>query len=247
MVMGWHDLLFAHWPVPPDVVAATLPGGLEVDTFPAESSGPPMAWLGVVPFRMSEVRLRGLPALPGTGEFQELNLRTYVRPSGTPARGPEARPGVWFYSLDAASRLAVHAARLWFGLPYVHARMGCRVESGDRVFYSSARTGRGSGNGERAEVDVRYAPTSAPFRAAEGSLEAWLTDRFCLYAERRGQLLRGEIQHDPWPLQRATATFALNRLALSSGFELPGGEPHLLFSKELSVRAWAPERVFPKR
>jgi len=125
MHQRWHDLLFAHWPVPAPAIASRLPAGLELDTFEGR------AWLGVVPFRMSGVRLAGLPPLPGAGAFPELNLRTYVR------RG-DVR-GVWFFSLDAASRLAVEAARLGFGLPYFHARMSTRPD-GDGIVYSSERT-----------------------------------------------------------------------------------------------------------
>ena len=125
MFQRWHELLFAHWPVPAEPLRARLPAGLELDTFEGE------AWLGVVPFRMSAVRLRGAPALPGVSAFPELNLRTYVR------RGEQR--GVWFFSLDAASALAVRAARLWFHLPYFEARMTCDGRA-DGVHYRSERT-----------------------------------------------------------------------------------------------------------
>jgi uncharacterized protein YqjF (DUF2071 family) len=104
MAMTWHDLLFAHWPLPTEALAPLLPDGVELDLFDGE------AWLGIVPFRMSGVRLRRLPPLPGTGAFPELNVRTYVRAGG--------KPGVWFFSLDARSALAVAIARAWFRLPY---------------------------------------------------------------------------------------------------------------------------------
>src|SRR5690349_6710130 len=109
MAQNWHELLFAHWRVPVEAVRPLVPQGLEIDLFAGD------AWLSVVPFRMSGVRLRGTPALPWLSSFPELNVRTYVCAEG--------RPGVWFFSLDAASRLAVGVARAWFHLPYFNARM----------------------------------------------------------------------------------------------------------------------------
>src|SRR4029079_1151950 len=88
--MVWEDLLFAHWPCDPAALEPHLPPGLALDTFDGR------AWLGVVPFRISGIRARGLPAIPGLRGFLELNLRTYVVAGG--------KPGVWFFSLDAASR-----------------------------------------------------------------------------------------------------------------------------------------------
>lgn len=231
LAMRWHDLLFAHWSLPPKVLAATLPAGLELDT----RSG--RGWLGVVPFRMSGVRLRGLPPLPGSGAFPELNLRTYVVADG--------KPGVWFYSLEAASRLAVWTARHWFHLPYVHARMSARAEPAAEaggepgVRYASRRSSDGG-----AELACRYAPAGPVFHASPGSLEHWLTERYCLYAAAAdGRLLRGEIHHLPWPLQPARASFEANQLAPANGLELPDEAPHLLFARRLDVVAFAPRPV----
>lgn len=243
----WHDLLFAHWPLPPEVLAPTLPAGLELDTREGR------AWLGVIPFRMSGVRLRGLPPLPGVGAFPEANVRTYVRAGD--------RPGVWFYSLDAASRLAVAAARRWFHLPYVHARMRAwrawndegsghaRMRSGGDegggVRYESRRTGAvGPGPGGAGALACSYGPTGDVFEARPGTLEHWLTERYCLYAAAPdGRLFRGEIHHAPWPLQPAEARFERNELAAASGLALSDERPQLLFARRLDVVAFAPRRV----
>jgi uncharacterized protein YqjF (DUF2071 family) len=220
--MTWEHLLFAHWPLEPELVARTLPSGLELDTFDGR------AWLGVVPFWMSGVRARLLPPAPTAREFPELNVRTYVRGGG--------RSGVWFYSLDAASALAVAGARATFGLPYFHARMSCEPRNG-RVRYASERR---RPRGADARFAASYGPTSGVRTASEGSLEHWLTARFALFAVHRGQLVRGEIDHPPWPLQDASAEIEVETMARAAGFELPPIPPLLHFARCVDVRAWPP-------
>ena len=230
LAQRWHDLLFMHWPVAPETLARTLPAPLRPELFEGR------AWLGVVPFRMSGVRLRGLPALPGLSAFPELNVRTYVSlpgPDGAP------RPGVWFFSLDAASWLAVRVARASFGLPYFLARMGCEAD-GDGVRYHSRRVrARGA-----AELVARYRPTGPARPAAPGTLEHFLTERYCLYApDRRGGLRRAEILHAPWPLQPASAEIQRNTMAAPLGLEALPGAPLLHFARWLDVRVWSPRAL----
>ena len=110
----WRDLVFVHWAVSPAVVAPLLPPELEVDTFEGK------AYVALVPFLMTGIRCVGLPPIPGTSRTLETNVRTYVRRRGV-AREPI--PAVWFHSLEAASSLAVRAARWGFGLPYFKATM----------------------------------------------------------------------------------------------------------------------------
>lgn len=228
MAMRWHDLLFAHWPVRPDALRPYVPAALQLDTFDGR------AWLGVVPFRMSGVRPHGLPPLPWLSAFPELNLRTYVTIGG--------KPGVWFFSLDAANPLAVRAARRVFHLPYYDAQMRCAWH-GDVVQYRSLRTHKGMPAGQ---LVARYRPVGAVFHAEPGSLEAWLTDRFCLYAADRAgaRIWRGNIHHARWPLQPAEAEWARNTLAEPLGVALTGA-PLLHFARRLDVVAWLPERVIP--
>ncbi len=224
VVMSWHDLLFAHWPVEPEQVASRLPRcrpDLELDLWEGR------AWIGIVPFRMSGIRFRGLPPFPGTHAFPELNVRTYVRANG--------RPGVWFFSLDAASWLAVRVARLTYHLPYFDADLACQTRPDGGILYRSRRTHRGGGV---AELDVAYHPAGPVFAASPGSFEHWLTERYRLFAANRaGQLFRGEIQHVPWPLQPAAAEWSQLRMTEAAGLPLPRERPHLLFSRDLSVKA----------
>jgi len=116
ITMCWRDLLFMHWRLPPELIAALVPPELELDTFDGA------AWIGVVPFRMTDVGLRHLGRMPWVSSFAELNVRTYVKGGG--------KAGVWFFSLDAASRIAVRVARARFHLPYFDARMRCVAKPG---------------------------------------------------------------------------------------------------------------------
>ena len=230
MAQRWHDLLFMHWPVEAERLARALPAPLRPELFEGR------AWLGIIPFRMSGVRLRGLPPLPGLSAFPELNVRTYV---SLPGPGGAPRPGVWFFSLDAASWAAVQVARASFGLPYFHARMSCAAD-GDGVRYRSQRL-RAQG---AAELVMRYRPTGPPGAAAPGTLEHFLTERYCLFAATPdGRLLRGDIHHTPWPLQSAAARIEILSLHRAAGLELPATAPVLHFAKRLDVHLWAPQAV----
>lgn len=223
MTMSWLDLLFAHWPVDAEVLRASLPAGLELDTFEGQ------AWIGVVPFRMTHVGPRGLNWLPGPSAFAELNVRTYVVAEG--------RPGVWFYSLDAASPLAVWAARTGFHLPYYRARMRCEGVDEGWIDYLSERR---HGDAPAGVFRGRYRGVGEPYRAERGSLEHWLTWRYCLYAaDRRGRVRRGEIHHAPWPLRRAEAEIETCTVTEGWGIALPEGvEPILHFVDRIDVVGW---------
>lgn len=225
MAQNWHDLLFAHWAVPVEAMRRLVPRELELDCFEKR------CWLGVVPFRMAGVRLRGTPAVPGLSAFPELNVRTYVRAGG--------KPGVWFFSLDAANRVAVEVARAWFHLPYFRARMSLAARE-QEFAYSSQRTDR-RGCGEQFEST--YAAEGEPFHAQRGTLEYFLAERYCLYAQRKdGAILRGEIHHAPWELRRARAELGVNTMTQSLGVAL-AGDPLLHFSKLQEVIVWEPREV----
>jgi hypothetical protein len=222
MAQRWHDLLFAHWPMPATALAGHIPAGLHLDTYEGQ------AWLGVVPFRMSGIRLHWLPPIPGLSAFPELNVRTYVTDG--------EKPGVWFFSLDAANRVAVAAARRWFHLPYFYARMQQQGED-----YCSVRAHKGA---PPAEFRAHYRPTGAPIQARPGSLEHWLTERYALYAASpQGRLWRGNIHHRPWPLQPAEAEISRNTMAQAHGIHLPDTAPLLHFARRLDVIVWALEEI----
>ncbi len=228
MQMTWHDLLFAHWPVPASQLRELIPTALEIDTYGGE------AWLGVVPFGMSQVRHRLLPPLPGTSRFPELNVRTYVV--------IDEKPGVWFFSLDAANRLAVWMARRTFHLPYLYAQMSLHRQ-GERVEYTSQRIHRGA---PEAQFQGSYQPVGPVYHTHPGDLDDWFTARYCLYAmDSQGRLWRSEIDHQPWPLQQATADLRVNSMVAPLEVTLPNSPPLLHYVQHLDVHAWTLDPVTP--
>jgi uncharacterized protein YqjF (DUF2071 family) len=221
MTMRWHDLLFLHWPVRPEVIRPLIPEGLELETFDGS------AWIGIVPFRMSGVRRRYVPEVAALA-FPELNVRTYVWTPG--------RSGVWFFSLDAANRIAVKAARSFYGLPYHDAQITVRSE-GETVHYQSSRSEKTTA---AAEFDASYRPTGPAYRSALGTIDRWLTDRYCLYAvDRAGRLAYAEIHHAPWPLQPAQVDLRVNTMTDPLDIKLPNTPPLAHFAHYLEVIAWA--------
>jgi uncharacterized protein YqjF (DUF2071 family) len=222
MTQTWHDLLFAHWPVHAATLRAHVPAAFDLDLFDGS------AWVGIVPFHMTNVAPRGVPSMPWISEFPELNVRTYVR--------VDDRPGVYFFSLDAGSGLAVRAARALLNLPYYLATMTVTVRR-NQVGYESRR----DASTPSAHLSATYRPVGSPFEANRGSLEYFLTERYCLYhLDRRGAPYRLEIHHPPWSLHSAEAVFVSNTIGDAAGLPLPGSQPVLHFAKRQDMVAWAP-------
>jgi uncharacterized protein YqjF (DUF2071 family) len=219
-------LLFAHWPIPAATIQSKLPQDLRVDTLDGT------AWLGVVPFVMDRVRFRTAGQssifIPTAHAFPELNLRTYVL-------GPDGRPGVYFFSLDAASLLAVIGARIGFGLPYFWASMRERVH-GDIIHYRSRCL-----IGPTANFAANFRSLGTP--AANDDLRQFLTERYALFVRRFGAVQIGEIHHRPWQLQNAEADIIENTLPQRFGFTLPDTPPILHYSHEIEMEAWPLRRT----
>ena len=233
MTQRWNDLLFAHWPVPAASITPLLPEGLQVDTFQGS------AWLGVVPFWLDRIKVRGMPPVPGMRSFPDLNLRTYVRDEHT------GTPGVYFFSLDASNLLAVAVAHTFFHLPYHWAEMRLDQRS-DREFsfYSRRRF-----SSQQMIFKARYrglGPTRKLADGNSGSLEYFLLERSCLFTRNRsGQAVRSNLHHVPWPLEDAEAEIERNDLATAIGIQLPDQEPVLHYSRRLAVYIWPAELVRP--
>ncbi|MDX6484843.1 MAG: uncharacterized protein QOE95_2616 [Gaiellaceae bacterium] len=223
MAQTWDDLLFAHWAVPEARLRPHLPDALELDLHDGT------AYLGITPFEVTGLRVRGTLPLPRVSTFLELNVRTYVTDGD--------KRGFWFFSLDASSRLAVEAAKLLYHLPYFRARI-TKAARPDGVAFECVR------DQEHRVWSSTYRADGETFHALPGSLEHFLTERYCLYTvDRRGELSRAEIHHAPWPLQAAQAEVELN--TMPPGDLKVTGEPLLHFSKRQDVVLWplAPVRA----
>lgn len=219
----WCDLLFAHWRVPAERLRRVMPPSV-----PLHLDDDGSAWLGITPFVVTGLRLRGMPPLPWLSEFPELNVRTYVEIGG--------KPGIYFFSLDAARRVGVIAARRTYRLPYFHARMNVG-KLGARIDYRSRRI---DGSGPPASFRGSYAPSGAH---SDDPLARWLAERYCAYtSDQTGQPLRIDIHHPPWPLQPAEGELEAAAMARPLGIELEG-EPLLHFSARQDTLIWSPQPV----
>lgn len=221
--MRWERLLLAHWPVTPDQLVPFIPDGLRLDTYDGS------AWVSVVPFRMHRVHPRGLMSMPGISTFLELNVRTYVT--------AEDKPGVFFFSLDAANPFGVLLGRRWYRLPYFLAAMTLRGV-GTNLHFTSRRVHRRAAPGQ---FNVVYGPSSEAFAAQPGTLDYFLIERYCLYAAGpSGRIYRGEVHHRPWSLHTAEAKIEHNTV-------LPvevSDRPQLMhYAEGVNVIAWPLRRV----
>ncbi len=231
MRMSWFDLLFMHYKVDAALLRDLLPDSVELDTFDGE------AWIGIVPFQMADVSPRWVPNLPLVSRFPELNVRTYVTVEG--------KPGVWFFSLDATSKIAVRAARWLFHLNYVDAKIEVKKAAnhcpGKWIQYHSVRT---DASAAAAELHCEYRPVGDWYFAKPNTLVHWLTARYCLYTTNsQGQLFRGEINHQPWRLRDAQAIVHANSMTDGLGLDLGDQKPLLHFSAVTNVVAWSLDKV----
>lgn len=217
----WRDLLFLHWEVPVEEVRRLVPTDLELDLWEGR------ALVGLVPFRMEGVRpTRWCPEALAFA-FPETNVRVYVHHRG--------RPGVFFLSLEAASWLAVKAARLGWGLPYHHARMRC-VRDGDRIEYASTRRAGGAGVAGAWRIGAPL-PPSRP-----GSLEFFLLERYLLFVERGGVVREGQVYHAPYPARAVGELEVREDLIAAAGLTRPDAPPfHACFSDGVDVELFGLE------
>jgi uncharacterized protein YqjF (DUF2071 family) len=223
--MRWLDLGFIHWRAPVQVLRKWVPESVEIETFDGT------AWVGIVPFQMEGIRHRGLPPIPGLCAFPELNVRTYVTRDG--------KPGVWFLSLDAANKTAVKMLRKRFGLPYYLARMEVDQRADGGVRYRSRRI---HAEAPSAEFIADYWPVGEVEPAKSGTLEYFLTERYCLYASPvEGKIGRMEILHEPWPLQRGEVEIERCTMLEPLGLAMPRERALVYFAKSLDAVAWRME------
>jgi uncharacterized protein len=221
----WGKLLFIHWAIDAELLRPLIPAELSIDTFEGQ------AWIGVVPFTMWDIRASFLPAIPGTSAFHELNVRTYVHYQGL--------PGVWFFSLDAANKLAVWGARQFYHLPYFNAEMSLQQE-GSTIRYSSIRN---DWRGAAAALKAAWTIGDPLAQARSGTIEFFLTERYCLYSYHRDQLYRSRIFHPSWPLRSATLEDYQSTMIESQGIPTPRGTPLLHYAESIAVDIWPLRQV----
>jgi uncharacterized protein YqjF (DUF2071 family) len=249
MHQNWGKLLFMHWPINAELLRPLIPSQLSIDTFDGS------AWIGEIPFTMWGIRASFLPPIPGASAFHELNVRTYVHLNGV--------PGVWFFSLDAANSLAVWGARNFYHLPYFNADMSL-TQRGNTIEYSSRRkdslTYGEFFNSEKtgfpellspdrfrglrpAELNTSWTIGESLPQSSPGSIEFFLTERYCLYSYYHSQLYRSRIFHEPWPLRSATLNSRQSIMIQSLGIAESQEEPLLHYAEEIAVDIWPLKRV----
>ncbi len=221
----WRSLLFASWPVAPEAMRAKVPEPLAIDTFDGK------AWLTAVPMYMADLHVRDLPSVPGIDRFPEVNLRTYVR-SG------DVR-GVYFFSIDCSDAVADFFASRFLAMPYLRARMSYSEDGGGVTIASERR-----GAAPPARFEARYGPIGDPFALAEGTLEHFLLERYtALSPSASGRVVRCDVAHSAWAVQRARAELADTSLVATAGLPLLEAQPTLLYAAGSDVVAWLPTEI----
>jgi uncharacterized protein YqjF (DUF2071 family) len=223
MLQNWGKLLFMHWPVSQKSLRPLIPESLTIDTFDGT------AWIGITAFTLWDVRVIYGPPLPWISDFHELNVRTYVHSNGV--------PGVWFFSLDANSRIAVRGARLLYHLPYFNASIDLEEQEGT-IYYNLKRRDK-----PPAQFSASWRAGSNLPEAEPGTLEFFLVERYCLYAASGKHIYRGRIYHRPWPLQEAELLSYQSTMIESHGLPTPEGDPLLHYADTLEVEVWSLESV----
>jgi uncharacterized protein YqjF (DUF2071 family) len=230
MHQNWHDLLFLHWAIPEEKLRPLVPAELDIDTYDGN------AWVGLLPFTITGTRPLMTPPVPFLSDFHEVNVRTYVHHRGQ-------APGVWFFSLDASSSLAVTAARTFYHLPYYAADMRFELSEAlpRSIKFDSRRTGEGS---QPANCHVWYGPEeSAETSAAPGSLDHFLIERYILYSRSEDQLYRARVHHAPYPLMDASVSHLEETMVWAAGVKRPDTVPLVHYSRGVSVEIFRPEKV----
>jgi len=220
MHQKWGKLLFMHWRIDADLLRPLIPAGLEIDKFDGS------AWIAIVPFTMWDIRAFPpyVPTLPGLNAMHELNVRTYVHLNGT--------PGVWFFSLDCNNTAAVLGARNFYYLPYYNAEIVLEQRN-SIISYSLKRTDEPVATFEATWNIGVPLPTSK-----EDSLEFFLTERFCLFSEHKGNLYQSRIHHQSWPLQTATLVGHSSKMIEVLNLPEPSDVPLLHYAEAIAVDIW---------
>lgn len=223
MTQTWHHLLFCHWPIEKEVIQELLPPELELDTYRGK------AWLGVVPFKVKNMRMRGLPRVPYLHTVLQVNIRTYVTYKGI--------SGIYFLTIDANKRLAVWGARIGALLPYRKASIRMTTRKDGIHFQSVSR----ELNQDKEKLDILYHPVSNAYTPSLNSLENWLFERYCFFVVHHKKVYRGDIHHDRWQVKRADVK--INHLPTNFIFSSIQNEPLCHYTRKKQAFAWILKRI----
>lgn len=218
----WDDVLFLHWPVSEAILRDHIPAQLDLDRYEGT------AWVSLVLFEVNGMRPRALPPIPFVHSFLELNVRTYVTYKG--------KPGIYFFSLDANSRLAVRMARIGYSLPYHLAKIELKRKTG-KIEFSSSRIHK---NKPKESLQTIYRPTAEGYFAKKGTLDYWLTERYCLWTQKGRRLFRTDILHEKWKLQKAEVEIQKNSMAHFLPASSLSSDPVIHYSPSKRVLFWPP-------
>lgn len=231
MQMHWDQLTFLHWPMDPQVIQATLPPSLRVQTFEGT------AWVSLVPFIM-RITAPHTPVVPWIGRFPETNVRTYVTAADAEDGSQEAiaSEGIWFYSLDATRAAAVAFARAAYRLPYVWSSMSVARAHDTIAYRARRRTGGRATSDVVVRIGARYEPAELT------PLDHFLSARWRLYSQVFGRPVAVLAEHAAWPLRRAELLRCDDQLIVADGLPAPVGDPIVQFADTVSVRVGPPYR-----
>lgn len=228
MHQSWNDLLFIHYPISIEKLKTIVPEHIQLDTFEG------MGWISIVPFKMNNVGIRGVPF---SVQFPELNIRTYVI--------IDNKPGVYFFSLDASNLPVVFLTKTFLNLPYIHSSMNIQSSLTTNTEFICQRKSKKE-NEEKVLFSCRYRATSAPFTTKNGTLDYWLTERYCFYTtNKKGQLRICEILHQAWPIQQAEVEIINNSLPIMQYIDDKNYTPLVHYSSGVDVRIWPLKRIKP--
>ena len=232
----WNDTLFAHFAMEPAGLRSLVPEALTLDLYDGA------AWLTISPYCISHLRLSGVPPLPMLSSFPQVNVRTCVTRDG--------KPGIFYFSLDAANLSAVWFARVFFRMQYWHASIQvsgatirARKSAENTIHFRSRRLHGPEARNGPAIFEAAYSPAGDAAAARPASLDEFLTERYCIYSFHRGKLYRSEVHRQPWLLERASVEILTNSLADPLGITLPAAPDLCHFVRCNRLLTWAPEII----
>lgn len=220
---SWNNLVFIHYKIDIQSLRALVPSKFEIDLYQGE------AWISIVPFFMEDVMKGNIPSFYPFKKFPELNLRTYVK--------YENKPGVFFFSLDAECLPVVLGGNLLYGVPYKYAKMNYELSENGGYLRSDRFIGS-------VEFEMRYRKIGEIFESEIGSLQEWLSERYCLYSKsNHTEFYRVEVHHKKWPLQNCEVSISKNDILKASNLEVDLDSMIVNYSPGVDVISFRPEKI----